>query len=327
MNSALKNIVTSIGITELIRIVHYTPRILVWHSIDHLLNPTIEAEGQHIESFLQQIKYLKKRYDLISMDTFYERLMDDSFNHKEIVLTFDDGYKNNLHVVAPVLRRHQIPFTVFISTNHITNGDVFPTSLVRLIVDGSSCQEIDIPTLKIKSKLSTEKERIALKNILSSKLKTSPNQIVKSICNDLHNNISKDEFQSLISKYQSVIPLNWAEVNELRNFGGTIGSHCMDHFCCHSAQSNEETAMQIIESKKMIEQKTGTVCHYFAYPNGNYTPFSNQCVASASYRLGFSTQKKRITTQSDLNCMPRIQVPEHINEFKLHINIHPKPFS
>lgn len=38
-------------------------------------------------------------------------------------VTFDDGYKDNLYVAAPVLIKHGIPFTVFISTSFVRNRD------------------------------------------------------------------------------------------------------------------------------------------------------------------------------------------------------------
>lgn len=48
--------------------------------------------------------------------------LTDTLNTKQkhgVAITFDDGYRDNLTIAAPILERYQIPFTVFISTAYI----------------------------------------------------------------------------------------------------------------------------------------------------------------------------------------------------------------
>ena len=47
-------------------------------------------------------------------------------------LTFDDGYKNNLENVAPILKNLSLPWTMFISPYHIDNKKKLPTFTVIL---------------------------------------------------------------------------------------------------------------------------------------------------------------------------------------------------
>lgn len=44
------------------------------------------------------------------------------------VITFDDGYRDNLTTALPVLEKYQLPFTVFITTNHIDASDDYLSS-------------------------------------------------------------------------------------------------------------------------------------------------------------------------------------------------------
>ncbi len=53
----------------------------------------------------------------------------------QVAVTFDDGYRDNLRIAAPILVEHGIPFTVFVSTDFIknlTNGFLTPKELKEL---------------------------------------------------------------------------------------------------------------------------------------------------------------------------------------------------
>lgn len=324
MKEKLKQGFINLGGVRLLRYLNQTPRVLFWHGVDNVTNPTIEAENINIDSFRKQIVYLKKHFDIISLDEFYYRFLNNHFSKKEVVLTFDDGYKNNLTIVASILNENKLPFTVFVSTNHISTGDLFPTSLIRLIVFGSGIHKINIPALKLTKDLRKSEEKIEAAKMLTNEVKTLPNHFVKQVCAELIDNVSDEAFQELKYKYSSITPLNWKEVKNLTTVDCTIGSHCLDHFCCHKNQLLEETQRQIFESKIIIEENTRKPCHYFAYPNGNFTDESNAFVNNAGYRLGFTTQKQKIRRTTINQAVPRISMPGKYNTFQILVNLYPK---
>lgn len=45
---------------------------------------------------------------------------------RTVVITFDDGYRDNLRVAAPLLARHGLPATFFITSGHVDSGRPFP---------------------------------------------------------------------------------------------------------------------------------------------------------------------------------------------------------
>lgn len=324
LKEIIKNLFVRLGGDNLLRILNQTPRILFWHGVDTLPDSKIEAESISKDDFLKQIMYLRKYFNIISMDDFHDKFNTNNLSKKDIVLTFDDGYKNNLKILAPIMREMNIPYTVFITTNNIENGNLFPTSIARIILLGSNLEKIYIPLIKKEYLLNTQENKKNTYKEISNLLKTLPHSDVNIICKDLINNLTSDEVMILKKKYSSIIPLTWEEVKELDEMGATIGSHCIDHICCHSNQNKEEVKYQIEESKRIIEDKLQKECKYFAYPNGNYTDFSNDCVSNANYKLGFSTKINKITYDSNKASIPRISVPFNINTFKILVNLYPK---
>lgn len=326
LKSILLNLFIKSGANSILRRLNRTPRILFWHGVDINPDSKVEPECINKSDFIKQIDYLRKYYEIISIEEFEKRLLNNSFTSREIVLTFDDGYANNLYVVEPILNKYNLPYTVFISTEHIATGQYYPTSVNRIIVKGAGLKKISLPSQNISFSIETENDINNTVVSISNFLKTLTLKRVREITNDLINNVSKDKWLELQEKYNSVRPMNWDEVIELSNRKNvTIGSHCKYHICCHDNQDLEEIERQIVESKQIIEDKLKIECNYFAYPNGDYTNSSNAIVRQAGYKMGFSTKKiSKISIDNDLKAIPRIVVPQEINTFKIFTSLYPK---
>lgn len=101
--------------------------ILCYHSVvDGLEPPWREiAEGSGglhlpVHQFRRQLEFLARHYHVISLDSAVAQLSTGQRPAKRsVVLTFDDGYANNLDVAAPLLAEHGFPATVFLATDYI----------------------------------------------------------------------------------------------------------------------------------------------------------------------------------------------------------------
>lgn len=326
LKNLAKKIFLSLKGDAILRSINRTPRILFWHGVDYITDQKVEAESFDVQSFKKQIDYLNKYYEIISIEEFYYRYKHNKFTNKEVVLTFDDGYLNNLNVVCPILNNLNLPFTVFVSTEHIETGELFPTSIARLIIYGADLGVINVPYLKIHNEdISNTENRTIIYNKVINSLKSQPLEEVRKIVSELKANLSDQDYTRLVEKFKSVKPMNWVEVKKLHNLGATIGSHCKYHICCHDNQDEKEVKAQIIESKNIIEEKLEAECKYFAYPNGNYTTASNDFIKNAGYKMGFSTEKNlKIENTNDTSIIPRIGVPLYFDTFKILINLYPK---
>lgn len=84
--------------------------VLYYHRVNDMEN------DRHLlcvtpENFEQQIKFLKHSYNILRFEE------DWSLTDREsIVITFDDGYMDNLTEALPVLESEGVPATVFVST-------------------------------------------------------------------------------------------------------------------------------------------------------------------------------------------------------------------
>lgn len=93
--------------------------ILMYHSIS-------EEEDffcVRSDTFRKQMQRLKRDREVITMQDLLVRMNKRTMKGTEVVVTFDDGYKDNYTCAFPVLKELRIPATIFITTGLIGKKD------------------------------------------------------------------------------------------------------------------------------------------------------------------------------------------------------------
>jgi peptidoglycan/xylan/chitin deacetylase (PgdA/CDA1 family) len=101
--------------------------VLVYHRVsDEFLDTTTVG----VEQFQRHLRCLGRHCDVIDLPTFLAS-RGAPRRRPSVVLTFDDGYEDNL-LAALLLRRAGLPCTFFISTAIVGSDGAFPHDLQRL---------------------------------------------------------------------------------------------------------------------------------------------------------------------------------------------------
>lgn len=309
------------GVNRLLRRKSNSPIVLFWHGVSNHANLDIEGESFPKKLFERQVAFLAKHYEVISLDEFSRRYYERCFTNREVVITFDDGYKDNLTIAAPILKKYGLPFTVFVSAQNVEKQQRFYISIPRLIIIGGQLSEVNIPLMNYKKKLHTDVERKACAHEIEYTIKYYSHSQAKTVAEELIASIGQDKYKELCMKYTNGMLLDWEDVKKLSSdYDCTIGSHCLDHCICHPKQNKEEVKKQIMDSKALIEKRIGLKCSYFAYPNGDFSEYSNELVAE-NYNLGFSTKDCTVFDKStNKACVGRIGAPCDMLEFKYFLS-------
>jgi peptidoglycan/xylan/chitin deacetylase (PgdA/CDA1 family) len=101
--------------------------VLLYHRVsdDYLDSITVG-----VEQFARHLDHLARHYDVVDLPTLLDR-RGRPRNRPCVVITFDDGYADNL-VAAMLLRRRGLPATFFISTGIVGRGEAFGHDLTAL---------------------------------------------------------------------------------------------------------------------------------------------------------------------------------------------------
>ena len=84
-------------------------------------------------------------------------------------------------------------------------------------------------------------------------------------------------------------PMTWSQIKELQQRGFLIGAHTLDHYCIND-NDIAELEHQIGDCKKVIEEKLGVPCDYFAFPYGRleHANLKSIEIACKQYKYVFS---------------------------------------
>jgi len=101
-----------------------TARILLYHRVEDVRNdPHKLCVGR--DNFYNQIKFLKENFKIIPLVKLVQDIKKGKVENNSIVITFDDGYADNLYHVLPVLEEYKIPATIFLIASYIGQNKPF----------------------------------------------------------------------------------------------------------------------------------------------------------------------------------------------------------
>ncbi len=104
------------------------PVVILYH---HLVSDRSHRMGISTHAFEKQVRYLKQHYRIASLAEGVEMLKSGRVNQPTVVLTFDDGYRDNLICLRAVTEEADIPATLFLCTDHLRSGQEFAHDVRR----------------------------------------------------------------------------------------------------------------------------------------------------------------------------------------------------
>lgn len=223
------------------------------------------------QNFDKQIRYLTKKCNLISMDT----LMDCWQNNKPlpkraVIITFDDGYKDNYLYAYPILRKYDVPATIFLTSGCINSGNLLWWDKVTHLIAETLLSEITIDGIG-HFNLRTPSQKWRAISTIRKKIKVLPELDKLAFIKQLQKNTKVQVKVELAGK----IYLSWEEIAEMLKNGVSFGSHTKTHPVLTKIPV-EAADKEISESKKKLEKELAQPITFFSYPNGREGDFDQK---------------------------------------------------
>lgn len=270
-------------------------KILNFHLVDN------------IDWFDQTIAKIKSQYKMVDIDTLI------AFYNHEITLenachiTVDDGDQTFYNIIYPVLKKHNVPASIYVSPK------VFKEKINYWF------QEVEGYDETILKSIITRETKLHPKDLDGYDIFT----VLKSFeIAKIHYflEVYRLETQTSLKPYQN---MTIAQLKEVEASGLiTIGAHTINHPILQN-ENKESSAYEINHSIKELSEILEHPIKCFSYPNGIYqydfTEREQDLLIENGIKICFSTIAKNFTVDDNMMRVPRIGISN--NEKMLFLEI------
>lgn len=250
------------------------------------------------ERFEAQIRFLKEFCHPLSLSELVEALRHGRrLPPRSVVVTFDDGYRDNYTHAFPVLQAYGIPATFFVTSGMIQADQYFWWDRIQQSLKPP--EEVAAQWPAVADALG-EREREAQVAVVTEALKEVPTHAARELIERICEPSRPPERQTM----------TWDEIRVMADAGMEIGSHSVTHPIL-SRQALEEAAWEVRASKETIERELGRPVRHFAYPNGRSCDFPAELIAhleACGYESAASAVEGAVTRRSVPFALERIGI-------------------
>ena len=305
-----------------------TVLILLYHRVADLqTDPQLLAVTP--DHFAEHLEILGRYSRPMSLPELMVTLRNGCLPRRAVVVTFDDGYADNLYYAKPLLERHDIPATVFVTAGYVgSEREFWWDELERLLLAPGRLPE----TLRVKingsvsewaleeaADYSEQASRSHQSWDVQQKHDPGPRQrLYRALC-PLVRPLSEALRQSVLDELRA-----WAGADSVgrathralapdevvRLADGDlveVGAHTMTHpVLSEMPVGNQQT--EIRRSKVRLEEILGREVSSFAYPYGtlsDYTPQTVGIVQEAGFASACSNFSGSVHSASNHYELPR----------------------
>ncbi|MFC5281956.1 polysaccharide deacetylase family protein [Pedobacter alpinus] len=259
-------------------------KILNFHLVDNLA------------WFEEAIKLIKSKYQMVSIDTLVDYYEGKIELKNACHITVDDGDQTFYKYIYPILKKHNVPASLYVSPKIFNEGINY------------WFQEVEGYNTNILKKIIAEEKEIDAE-------KLNPYSIFNVLkvfdIATIHHflELYRKKTNTALKPYQN---MSIAELKEVDNDGlVTIGGHTMNHPVLHN-ENDESATFEINNSVKELAELLGHPIKCFSYPNGipgyDFTEREQNLLRANDIKITFSTEAKNFNSKNEIMSIPRIGV-------------------
>ncbi|MBS0437483.1 MAG: polysaccharide deacetylase family protein [Proteobacteria bacterium] len=274
--------------------------VLMYHRVLERHDP-LHDFGTPAATFDAQMAALAEVFNVLPLAEAVERMRSGRLPARAVAITFDDGYRDNAELACPILRRHGLSATFFVSSGLLDGGimfhDAVSEAMQRCAADSIDLAWLGLGVLPLSS--------APLRSAAIGKVAARIKPLVSSERCEVTRRIAEQAGVPLPTD----LMMSSEQVRGLVAAGMDVGGHTRDHPILTSI-GDDEAREQIVGNKRDLEALTGRPLRLFAYPNGkpgkDYAPRHAAMVRDCGYEAAVTTAFGSGGIETDPMQIPRL---------------------
>jgi peptidoglycan/xylan/chitin deacetylase (PgdA/CDA1 family) len=251
--------------------------------------------------FEKIVCYLKSKYLIITTEDLNEFYNGRISLKNSCHITIDDGDNSFYKIIFPILKKHKVPASIYVSPKICTEKSNY------------WFQEVN------------GYNQLELKQIISDMWDVSLNSIIKFSSESILKTMKINQIYEIIKRYRKITNtpeksfqnMTLSNLQEVKQSGlVTIGAHTINH----SVLKNEDDITSKYEINKSVDDLSSLLndeIKYFSYPNGipgiDFSEREMIYLKERGIQLAFTTEAKNFSFSDKNTCIPRIGISDREN--------------
>lgn len=300
LSLGLTSACTRMGFNLLARLASPRLAVLTFHRV-HARPDTLFPGEPDAERFDQLMRLVAGSFRVLSLTQAADHLAQASLPPRSLVLTFDDGYADNAEVALPILQRHGLKASFFVSTGFLDGGRMWNDTVIECL-RLSTRANVDLSEWGLSSlPIETVHQRQQAVHALLPQIK---------YLNPQGRELALAKLQAIcgVNRLPQELMMTRDQVRSLQRAGMEIGGHTVNHpilTTLDGAQAEQEISLGREHLQSLIDHPV----QVFAYPNGkpgqDYDATHVASVRKLGFRAAVSTAAGAAGAGADLFQLPR----------------------
>jgi len=291
------------------KIFHGNCLVLLYHRVT-VLDHDPQLLSVSPAHFDKQLNHLREQYHVLTVDEFNHHLQNHiRFPKNAVVITFDDGYADNLIQAVPVLEKYNMQALFYVATGTLGTSKEFWWDAIERIVLRNEIQPVEKEFFLSDnrydlSNLNKEKRQSLYENllpVLRRMRSVQREQKISELGLIFHSENGRESHRAMtFDELRKMYASNAAFIGAHTHLHPSLGS--LDY----EAQREE-----IMASKEILESELGIEIKHFSYPFGtifDYNADTFRIVRDLQFDLVAANYPEAVSRVSNKHAFPRFLV-------------------